>query len=285
MKDLDQRARIQLGIELPPCYHRLLSHYGSRLAQDPVTERSWLPGLGNFDFAVGTTLSFRKLYPDLPKEFLIIGYAGKKLIAKINEEIDLYLFLDTTVETVGTIDSLGVWEKTGEHFGQWLAARLAQALLKLKENVHLIAATFAAQEDVTRFSRRLHDIQDRKRLEIEDLVYLERNADGRVTIHHDHPALFKAVTRGGVAGLLLGALILHPVLGSALGVATGALSSFGPNILNPAGLDDTFLRELSCTLEPATHALLAVVKSADPDRLEQEIQATGGTILIRGVTS
>ena len=85
----------------------------------------------------------------------------------------------------------------------------------------------------------------------------------------------KGAVSGGFWGALIGLLFMAPLLGMAVGAAAGAISG----ALTDVGINDAFMKELATTLKPKSSALFALVKTASPDRVLDELKGTGGKIL------
>jgi uncharacterized membrane protein len=52
---------------------------------------------------------------------------------------------------------------------------------------------------------------------------------------------------------------------------TGALSD--------VGINDDFMKDLAATMKPGSSALFVLVRSMTPDKVLEELQGTGGTVL------
>jgi uncharacterized membrane protein len=68
---------------------------------------------------------------------------------------------------------------------------------------------------------------------------------------------------------------MAPLLGMAVGAAAGAISG----ALTDVGINDGFMKELATTMKPGTSVLFALVRTATPDRVLEELKGTGGKIL------
>lgn len=90
MKNFTDYASHALGLRIPQDYAGFMETHGKKLSDDPLHKATWIGGLGTADFATGTTLAFRSSIPNLPKDFLVIGYIGSKtiIVNKTYEEID-----------------------------------------------------------------------------------------------------------------------------------------------------------------------------------------------------
>lgn len=73
----------------------------------------------------------------------------------------------------------------------------------------------------------------------------------------------------------MGMIFLNPLFGFAVGAAAGALSG----ALNDVGIDDNFMKELAQTLKPGSAALCVLIRQMTQEKVVEEIQKFGGTVL------
>jgi uncharacterized membrane protein len=284
MTDLAKRFRKELGLRISPCYEALLKHHNEHLSPDPLTEPGWIPGVGNADFAIGTTQTFRSLFEDFPAPWIVIGYGGKKLIEKIGEEIDVYLALDVTDDSVHRVDSLGKRSPEAPHFRRWLAHMLARSLWERTHESHLFVAGASSEKAVKELRDRLMHLHREKALELEALAVLRRDSSGVLEVRHVHHVSVREAAAGGVAGFLLGSLLLHPVLGAAIGAAAGAVVGEEEFSLRHAGLEEDFIKELACTVLPDTWALLVLAKEVRIGPVLEELKGVGVKVLVTSLS-
>jgi uncharacterized membrane protein len=120
-------------------------------------------------------------------------------------------------------------------------------------------------------------------LELDDAVYVTKDADGKIKLHQSvNPSGTLAAGGGmwgGLWGLLLGALVLAPVAGLVIGAGIGAGSGFLAGKLSDFGVDDNFIRELSNDLTPNSSAIIALVRRATPEKALAEVSKYGGHVL------
>lgn len=70
-------------------------------------------------------------------------------------------------------------------------------------------------------------------------------------------------------------LFLNPIFGVAVGAASGALGG----ALSDFGIDDSFMKELSATLQTDNAALFVLIKHMTADKVLKEIEDAGGIVL------
>jgi len=112
-------------------------------------------------------------------------------------------------------------------------------------------------------------------LDMEDAVVVVKNEDGKVKLHQAINLTATGAISGGFWGSLIGLIFLNPLLGLAAGAAAGAVSG----ALSDVGINDTFMKDLADTMQPSSSALFVLVRKSTPDKVLEELQGTGGTIL------
>ena len=110
-------------------------------------------------------------------------------------------------------------------------------------------------------------------IELEDVVIVERQQDGKVKLHQ--PSATAAGALGGAFwGGLIGLIFLMPFMGMAIGAASGAAGG----ALSDYGIDDKFMKELGEHMAPGGAAVFLLVHSANTDKLLPEIKVPGKII-------
>jgi uncharacterized membrane protein len=110
-------------------------------------------------------------------------------------------------------------------------------------------------------------------IELDDLVIVERQGDGKVKLHQ--PSMAGAGAAGGALwGGLIGLIFLMPLFGMAIGAASGAAAG----ALTDAGVDDKFMKELGEQLTPGSAAVIALVRRVTMDKVLAGIQIPGHVI-------
>lgn len=110
---------------------------------------------------------------------------------------------------------------------------------------------------------------------IEDAVVVTRKENGKIKLHQMYNLTATGAVSGGFWGMLVGLIFLTPLLGLVAGVGAGAVAG----ALSDVGINDKFIKNLSETLTPKTSALFILVDSAFSDKVLNELEGTGGTII------
>jgi uncharacterized membrane protein len=112
-------------------------------------------------------------------------------------------------------------------------------------------------------------------IDLADAVVVVREAQGKVKLRQLHNLTVAGAARGGFWGALIGLLFLNPLFGFAVGAAAGAVSG----ALADVGINDNFMKELGATLKPGTAALCVLIRQMTPDKVVEELQKFGGTLI------
>ncbi|WP_445148692.1 DUF1269 domain-containing protein [Baekduia sp. Peel2402] len=137
----------------------------------------------------------------------------------------------------------------------------------------LIAIAYPDVDTARRVAGRIGEASKGKLLDVDDLVIVERKADGKIKLHQ--PSLAGVGALGGAAwGGLIGLLFLVPLFGMAVGAASGAAAG----AFSDAGVDDNFMKELGEQLQPGGAALVGLVRNVNKDKLLENVQVQGTLI-------
>jgi uncharacterized membrane protein len=112
-------------------------------------------------------------------------------------------------------------------------------------------------------------------IDVADAVVVVRDDKGKVRLRQLYNLTAAGAASGGFWGALIGLLFLNPLFGFALGAAAGAISG----ALRDVGIDDNFMKSLGETLKPGTAALCVLIHHMTPDKVVEELQKFGGTLI------
>jgi len=112
-------------------------------------------------------------------------------------------------------------------------------------------------------------------IDLIDAVVVVRDAKGKVRLRQLHDLTAAGAVSGGFWGALVGLIFLNPLFGMAIGAAAGAVSG----ALSDVGIDDNFMKKLAETLTPGHAALCVLIRQMTADRVVEEIQKFGGTVI------
>ena len=137
----------------------------------------------------------------------------------------------------------------------------------------LIAIAYPNLETAREVTRNVGEAQKAHLIELDDLVIAEHRSDGKIKLHQ--PSLAGAGAAGGALwGGLIGLLFFVPLFGLAIGAASGALAGK----LSDTGVDDNFMKDLGAKLQPGMAAVIALVRSANTEKILAEVKIPGDVI-------
>src|ERR1700759_259723 len=138
----------------------------------------------------------------------------------------------------------------------------------------LVAISYDSVAKASEVAGNVVQAQKQHLIELEDLVVVERQQDGKVKLHQ--PSAAGAGAAGGALwGGLIGLIFFVPLLGMAVRAATGAAAGK----LTDVGVDDSFMKDLGTKLQPGGAAVITLVHSSTPDKVLPEIAQFGGEVI------
>jgi uncharacterized membrane protein len=127
----------------------------------------------------------------------------------------------------------------------------------------LIAIEFDQPETAFALRAELVKFQKEYLIEMEDVVVVTREGDGKPKLHQAVNLTAAGASGGALWGALIGLLFLNPLLGAAVGAGAGAISGS----LTDIGISDKTIREMSEGLPPGGSALFVLVRRATGDKV------------------
>lgn len=137
----------------------------------------------------------------------------------------------------------------------------------------LLVITFPHRETAGQAGERLKGLQKAHGVDIEDMAVVEKDADGKIHVHHGiDRATAGGALGGGFLGLLLG-LVFFPIGGLLIGAAAGAFigRSFHHNV------DKALVEDVTADLSEDTSALF-VLGSGSPAAVVGALEPFKGKI-------
>ena len=137
----------------------------------------------------------------------------------------------------------------------------------------LIAIAFDDQKKAFELRARLTELQKEYLIDMEDVVVVTKDSDGKVKLHHAVNLTAAGAVGGGFWGLLIGMLFFNPLLGAAVGAGAGALSGY----FTALGIDDDFMKKLGESLRPDGAAVFVLVRKVTGDKVIAALSDFAGT--------
>lgn len=137
----------------------------------------------------------------------------------------------------------------------------------------LVAIAYPDLATARQVTSNVGEAQKAHLIELEDLAIVEHRQDGKIKLHQ--PSLAGVGAAGGALwGGLIGLIFLAPLFGMAIGAASGAAAG----AMSDSGVDDKFMKELGSQLRPGGAAVIALVRSANMEKVLAEVKVPGDVI-------
>ncbi len=137
----------------------------------------------------------------------------------------------------------------------------------------LVAIAYDSVATAREVADNVVQLQKAHEIDLDDMVVVERQQDGKVKLHQPSAAAGGAVG-GALWGGLIGLIFFVPLFGMAIGAATGAAAG----ALSDYGVDDNFMKDLGSRLQPGAGALIVLVRKVSVDKVLPQIKVPGTII-------
>ncbi|WP_350356164.1 DUF1269 domain-containing protein [Halorarius halobius] len=122
---------------------------------------------------------------------------------------------------------------------------------------------------------RMYEFQKRELITLEDAAVVVRKENGKTKVKQAHSLVGSGALGGAFWGMLIGLLFFAPWLGLIAGAAGGAIAGK----LGDIGIDDSFIKEVSDTIQPGESALFLLTRDAQLERIQEEVTDMEFTII------
>lgn len=139
----------------------------------------------------------------------------------------------------------------------------------------LVVIAFPTEEKAESVRQRLLEMQKEYLIELGDAVIAVKREDGHVRLNQLVNTTAIGAASGVFWGALIGLIFMMPLVGAAVGAASGAISG----ALTDAGINDKFMKEIAESLQPGNAALFLLVRKFTADKVLQDLEGVGGTVL------
>jgi uncharacterized membrane protein len=144
----------------------------------------------------------------------------------------------------------------------------------------LVVIGFDDEHKAFEMRAKLAKLQKEYLIEMEDVVVVTKNDQGKVKLHQAVNLTAAGAMGGTFWGMLIGMIFLNPLVGAAVGAGAGALSGK----LRDIGISDNFMKELGETLTAGTSALFVLVRKVTSDKVLEELKGFKGKVLKTSLT-
>lgn len=166
----------------------------------------------------------------------------------------------------------------------------------------LIAVGFVGKHRATEVLAQIQDLNVQGMIDLSDAVTVYRTKDGRLRLDQSvQPTTGEGSAIGGLMGALLGGLLAAPftagvsaaAAASAVGIGAVSFGSIGAvagaidaeDWKATWGVSEDFVKQVGGMVQPGNSAVLALVRSNDPDAVIERFRGYGGTVLRTSLTA
>lgn len=138
----------------------------------------------------------------------------------------------------------------------------------------LIVLTFDNVDEAGQVREAIHKDEKQGVVSLDDSAVVVRDENGKVHVKNQ---VDRGVKVGAVGGGLLG-LLLAGLLFPVAGIVIGVLGGMGVGALADLGIQKSFVKEVSDSLQPGTSALFLIVRKADPNAVVAALKPYQGAV-------
>lgn len=139
----------------------------------------------------------------------------------------------------------------------------------------LLVISYPTETAAAEMRHKLLTMQKDYLIELGDAVVAVKQPNGTVKLDQLYsPAMMGAAT-GTWWGALVGLVFLMPLVGAAIGAASGAIGGK----LTDVGINDQFMKDVGAKLHEGNAALFLLIRKMTTDKVLAALQGSGGTIM------
>jgi uncharacterized membrane protein len=146
---------------------------------------------------------------------------------------------------------------------------------------NLVAVAYPDEATASEVAQTLVELQKERSIELDDLVVAIRKDDGKIKLKQSFSPAGSGAAGGALWGGLIGLIFFMPLLGMAIGGATGAAAGK----MTDVGVDDAFMKDLGEKLQPGGAAVFVLVRQSTPDKVLPRISQYGGDVIHSSLSS
>jgi uncharacterized membrane protein len=139
----------------------------------------------------------------------------------------------------------------------------------------LVVIAFPTEAKAEEVRQKLFSMQKEYLIELSDAVVAVKDAQGNIKLNQLVNTTAAGAVSGAFWGSLIGLIFLMPLVGAALGAASGTLGGY----LTDIGINDKWMKETATAIQPGTAALFVLVRKVTGDKVLEGLKGEGGTVL------
>jgi uncharacterized membrane protein len=145
----------------------------------------------------------------------------------------------------------------------------------------LAAIAYPDRDTAERVRQELVQATKEHLVQLEDAVIVEHGPDGKIKLHQAMNPTTAGAAGGAMWGGLIGLIFLAPLVGMAVGAASGALGGKATDV----GVNDKFMKDLGAKLQPGAAALIVLGSTDARDKLIERVRPYGGHVIQTSLSS
>jgi uncharacterized membrane protein len=139
----------------------------------------------------------------------------------------------------------------------------------------LVFIAFPTEAKAEEVRQRVLELQKEYLITLGDAVVVVKDANGHIKLNQLMNMAAAGAMSGALWGTLVGLIFLNPLIGTAVGMASGALGGK----LTDVGINDNFMKETASALQPGTAGLFLLIKQMTTDKVLKDLEGIGGVVM------
>jgi len=139
----------------------------------------------------------------------------------------------------------------------------------------LAVIAYPQENTAAEAATKLAQMQKEFLIQLDDIAWVTKKSDGKVKLHQGTSLTGVVAAGGAFWGFLFGLIFFVPVLGMAVGAATGAIAGK----LSDFGIDDKWIKDVANGIPAGGSALFVMARSVNSERVVPEMAKFGGTVI------
>lgn len=139
----------------------------------------------------------------------------------------------------------------------------------------LVFIAFPSEQKAEEVREKILGMQKEYLIELADAVVAVRDDKGRIKLNQLVNTTAAGAVSGAFWGTLVGFIFLMPLVGTAIGAASGALGGK----LTDVGINDQFMKDAAESLAPGNAGLFLLIRKMTTDKVLEDLRGVGGTVM------
>ena len=127
----------------------------------------------------------------------------------------------------------------------------------------MVVLAFDSEDGAANARDKLHELNQQYLLQLDQVVEVDRKANGQVKIKEDRSLTGIGAVGGAFWGLLIGLIFLVPAVGFVVGTVTGAIAGH----FSQYGITKDYMNQINAAIQPGQSALFILAEDVKADRV------------------